>query len=245
MLKVTDLTKSYHHKVVVDQLNFELGAGEILGLIGPNGAGKSTTIAMLATLSLPSQGTIYYNGIDVVTSPKAIQRDLGLVPQEIALYERLSVMDNMMFWGRAYGLKRDLLRDRIGEVAKLVGIESRLDQTVATLSGGLKRRLNIGVALLHKPKLLLLDEPTVGIDPQSRHKILEALRQLKSEGMSIIYSSHYFEEVTYLCDRLLIMDRGKLLMAGTLEEMYERVPLDAQQNDLEALYFYLTGMEEA
>ncbi len=219
LLKIDNLSKSYKNIQAVDQINFDLKEGEILGLLGPNGAGKSTTISMISTLLKPSGGNILYKNADIVTSPKAIQKELGIVPQEIALYLNMSGYENMKFWGQAYGLKGKILKNRIKEVSQIIGISDRLKDKVKTYSGGMKRRLNIGVSLLHEPKLLIMDEPTVGIDPQSRNHILETVKKLNKDGMTIIYTSHYMEEVEYLCDRIQIMDEGKIIASGTKEEL--------------------------
>lgn len=223
LLTVKGLEKSYKKVKAVKGISFHIEQGEILGLLGPNGAGKSTTISMISTLLKPDSGVITYNGSDIVKSPKSIQENLGYVPQEIALYPMLTGKENLMFWGRSYGLKGSLLKERISEVSDIIGIGDRLKDKVKTYSGGMKRRLNIGVALLHNPELIIMDEPTVGIDPQSRNHILDTVLKLNKQGMTVIYTSHYMEEVEYLCNRICIMDQGEIIAEGTKEALIKQV----------------------
>jgi len=219
ILTIENLTKEYKNIKAVDTINFSVKEGEILGLLGPNGAGKSTTISIISTLFQPTSGTVCYKGTNIGISPKDIQKELGIVPQDIALYQNMNGYENMFFWGHAYGLRGQHLKKRISEVSEIIGISNRLKDKVKTYSGGMKRRLNIGVALLHEPKLLIMDEPTVGIDPQSRNHILETVKKLNENGMTIIYTSHYMEEVEYLCNRIQIMDSGKIIASGTKDEL--------------------------
>ncbi|HAE43679.1 MAG TPA: export ABC transporter ATP-binding protein [Clostridiales bacterium] len=228
MLEIKNLYKHFNKTKAVDGISFSLEKGEILGLLGPNGAGKSTTISMIATLIKPDEGNIYYKGEDIVQNPKSIQSNLGFVPQEIALYPSLSGMDNLKFWGKTYGLKGKELTNRIEEVSEIIGISDRLKDRVDKYSGGMKRRLNIGSALLHNPELIILDEPTVGIDPQSRNHILDAVKRINKNGSTIIYTSHYMEEVEYLCTRTCIMDQGKIIATGTKNELIESINADEQ-----------------
>lgn len=214
-IQTIKLTKKYGQLIAVDQIDLTVQKGQIFGLLGPNGAGKSTTISMLSTLIKPTTGQITIDGIDIVKTPQAIRPRLGVVPQEIALYTNLSGAENLKFWGKAYGLKGDVLTTRIAEVADFIGIAERLIDRVDNYSGGMKRRLNIGVALLHRPELLILDEPTVGIDPQSRNHILERIKALNESGTTIIYTSHYMEEVEAICDDIAIIDHGKIIARGT------------------------------
>ncbi|MCK8059792.1 MULTISPECIES: ABC transporter ATP-binding protein [unclassified Fusibacter] len=252
LLKVENLKKNYGTLKAVDGISFEVEKGDLIGLLGPNGAGKSTTISMISTLIVPNGGTISYGGKDIVKNPKAIQKHLGIVPQEIALYPTLSGMDNMKFWGKAYGLKGQHLKDRIEVVSEIIGIKDRLKDRVDKYSGGMKRRLNIGVALLHEPELLIMDEPTVGIDPQSRNHILETVKELNRQGMTIIYTSHYMEEVEFLCDKISIMDKGKVIASGTKEELLELVPhnelltvtFDRIEDDLLGILKGIKGVSE-
>lgn len=223
LLKVDNIKKHFKEVKAVDGISFEVAKGEVLGLLGPNGAGKSTTISMIATLLNPSSGVIYYNGNNIVKSPRSIQKKLGYVPQEIALYPTLSGIENLEFFGRAYGLKGKELKNRINEVSKIIGIKERLKDKVEKYSGGMKRRINIGVALLHQPKLVIMDEPTVGIDPQSRKHILDTVLDLNKNGMTVIYTSHYMEEVEYLCNKICIMDHGQIIAQGTKEQLVDMI----------------------
>lgn len=223
LLQVKGLSKSYGALKAVDNISFTVNQGEIIGLLGPNGAGKSTTISMISTLLKPDSGEILYKGDDIVKRPKSIQKELGIVPQEIALYPTLSGYDNLKFWGQAYGLSGDRLKKRIEDVSEIIGIHDRLKDKVENYSGGMKRRLNIGAALLHEPELLIMDEPTVGIDPQSRNHILDTVLKLNKTGMTIIYTSHYMEEVEYLCRNIHIMDMGHVIASGTQDQLVDIV----------------------
>ncbi len=222
LLRVNKISKQYKKIKAVEEISFTVKKGEILGLLGPNGAGKSTTISMISTLIRPDAGEIYYADTNIVDKPKVIQESLGYVPQEIALYPMLSGKENLEFWGRAYKLKGKALKDKIEEISEIIGIKERLKDKVKTYSGGMKRRLNIGAALLHDPELIIMDEPTVGIDPQSRKHILDTVIELNKKGMTVIYTSHYMEEVEYLCSRICIMDQGKIIAEGTKQELIER-----------------------
>lgn len=219
LLEIKSLKKYFKNIKAVDGISFNVEKGEILGLLGPNGAGKSTTINMIATLIVPDEGGIFFGGEDIVKNPKSIQKSLGLVPQEIALYPSLTGLENLKFWGKAYGLGGEALKKRIKEVSEVIGIEDRLRDKVSKYSGGMKRRLNIGAALLHEPEFIIMDEPTVGIDPQSRNHILTTVKELSRNGATIIYTSHYMEEVEMLCSRVCIMDEGRIIAAGTKDEI--------------------------
>lgn len=219
LLEIQNLKKYFKNIKAVDDISFSVDNGDILGLLGPNGAGKSTTISMIATLTAPDRGMIRFKGEDIAQNPKAIQQSLGLVPQEIALYPNLSGLENLQFWGRAYGLSGSVLKKRIDQVSEVIGITERLKDRVKKYSGGMQRRLNIGAALLHNPEFIIMDEPTVGIDPQSRNHILDTVKALASNDTTIIYTSHYMEEVELLCDRVCIMDAGKIIAAGTKDEI--------------------------
>lgn len=223
MLKVEQLSKSYDGKSIVDQLHLHIKAGEAYGLLGPNGAGKSTTIGMISGLIKPQSGSIMIGEVNMLQAPKQAQRYIGIVPQEIALYLKMTARENLMFWGRMYGLKGQQLKQRVAEVLQIIGLEDRTNDTVGAYSGGMKRRVNIGAAILHEPQLLIMDEPTVGIDPQSRNHILQTVKQLNEQGMTIIYTSHYMEEVEYLCTRIGIIDHGKLLAEGSIEQLQQLV----------------------
>ncbi len=219
MIELKSLTKKYKDFTAVDNIDLTIKQGDIFGLLGPNGAGKSTTISIIATLIKPTTGQLLYKGTDIVKQPKAVQPHIGLVPQEIALFTSLSGLDNLKFWGSAYGLKGDDLKKRIAHVSNIIGIDKRLKDKVDKYSGGMKRRLNIGAALLHNPELLIMDEPTVGIDPQSRNHILEAVKQLNQTGVTVIYTSHYMEEIEALCNRIAIMDKGSVIATGTKTQL--------------------------
>lgn len=223
MLKVENLCKNFGNFKAVDDISFDVRAGEVFGLLGPNGAGKSTTISMLSTLFPPTRGKILFEGSNIFDKPKEIRKKLGVVPQDIALYPTLTGYENLAFWGSIYGLKGLELKKRINEVADIIGLSGRINDKMETFSGGMKRRLNIGAALLHKPEMLIMDEPTVGIDPQSRNHILDTVMELNKQGMTIIYTSHYMEEVEYLCNRICIMDQGKIIASGTQQELVELV----------------------
>lgn len=219
LLEVKGLCKYYGSVKAVDGIGFQLREGEVFGLLGPNGAGKSTAISMISSLIVPTAGEIFFMGKSILEDSGELKQNLGVVPQEIALYPTLTGYQNLSFWGGMYGLRGSLLKKRIEEVAEIIGLNNRLKDRVDKYSGGMKRRLNIGAALLHKPKLLIMDEPTVGIDPQSRNHILDTVLELNRGGTTIIYTSHYMEEVEYLCDRICIMDKGKIIASGTKEEL--------------------------
>lgn len=223
LLKVENLQRSFGNIKAVDGIGFEVKKGEVFGLLGPNGAGKSTTISMISTLLPPTAGAILFEGKNIFEEPKYLRQKLGVVPQDIALYPTLSGHENLTFWGNMYGLKGTVLKKRISEVGDIIGLDDRLKDRVDKYSGGMKRRLNIGAALLHMPELLIMDEPTVGIDPQSRNHILDTVLELNRQGMTIIYTSHYMEEVEYLCNRICIMDQGKIIASGTKDELVEMI----------------------
>lgn len=222
-LKVENLYKSFGSIKAVDGISFEVIRGEIFGLLGPNGAGKSTAISVISTLIPPTNGKVMFDGRNIFTEDNSLRQNLGLVPQDIALYPTLTGYENLSFWGNMYGLKGSGLKKRINEVSEVIGLNGRIKDRVDKYSGGMKRRLNIGAALLHRPELLIMDEPTVGIDPQSRNHILDTVLELNRQGMTIIYTSHYMEEVEYLCSRICIMDQGKIIASGTQEELVELV----------------------
>lgn len=220
MLETKALTKKFKSKTAVESVSLYLNEGESVGLLGPNGAGKSTTISMMSTLLPPTSGEVRFKGVDALKNPQELRQVLGVVPQEIALYEELSAYENMKFFGRIYGLRGKRLEQRIEEVLDMIGLTERKKDRVETYSGGMKRRINIGVTLLHEPELLIMDEPTVGIDPQSRNYILDMIRKLnKEKNMTILYTSHYMEEVEKLCDRVYIMDHGEIIASGTNQEL--------------------------
>ncbi|TVP84926.1 MAG: ABC transporter ATP-binding protein [Alkalicoccus sp.] len=220
MLETEKLTKAFKGKTVVKGVSLHLERGESVGLLGPNGAGKSVTISMISSLLKPTSGDVRLHGKSVVKNPGSIRKVLGIVPQDIALYEELTAYENLKFFGRIYGLSGRRLKEKIEEVLVLVGLTDRKEDILSTFSGGMKRRVNIAAALLHDPELLIMDEPTVGIDPQSRSYILDMIRKLNREkGMTVLYTSHYMEEVERLCDRVYILDHGEVIASGTKEEL--------------------------
>jgi ABC-2 type transport system ATP-binding protein len=223
ILTVQELRKSFGKVEAVKGVSFSVEKGESFSLLGPNGAGKSTTINMITGLYPPTSGNIHITDVDVIKNPKQVQKSIGVVPQEIALYETLSARENLKFWGRMYDLSGNDLEKAVDEVLEIIGLTDRAKDKVSTFSGGMKRRVNIGAAILHKPEVLIMDEPTVGIDPQSRNHILETVKRLNNEGMTIIYTSHYMEEVEYLCERIGIIDHGVLIACGTLRELRESI----------------------
>jgi ABC-2 type transport system ATP-binding protein len=218
-LRVAGLTKHYGPTTAVSGLNFEIGEGEIFGLLGPNGAGKTTTIAMLATQRQPSGGDATLFGHSACKEPYLVRQMIGLAPQEISLYPALTAAENLQFFGKIYGVRQSELSDRIDELLALVGLDAHRDALVRIFSGGMKRRLNLAVSLVHRPKLILLDEPTAGVDPQSREQILKIIGGLRDDGNAILYTTHYMEEAERLCDRLGILSEGKLVAVGTLDAL--------------------------
>lgn len=222
-LQMNDVVKRYGSKLSVDHLNLTINEGEIFGLLGPNGAGKSTTINMICGLLKIDQGSIEVDGISIKDRPLEVKKRIGLVPQDLALYETMSAADNVSFFAKLYGLRGKLLKERVEEALTFVGLQDRAKDAPSTFSGGMKRRLNIACALTHHPKLIIMDEPTVGIDPQSRNHILESVRKLNEMGSTVIYTSHYMEEVSAISDRVAIMDKGHVIAFGTQQELRERV----------------------
>jgi ABC-2 type transport system ATP-binding protein len=256
VLEVQHLIKRFGSKSIVRDVSFAVAPGEAFGLLGPNGAGKSTTIAMICGLLAPDAGEIRVGGIDLRQNPRAVRQLMGVVPQEIALYPSLSARENLRFWGSLYGLTGRELGSRVDEALETVALTHRQKERIATFSGGMKRRINIAAALLHRPQLLIMDEPTVGIDPQSRNHILETVKRLNAEqGLTVLYTSHYMEEVQYLCGRLAILDHGEVIAAGSLDAVRSLVPLDTAvcasglklpsravaEPSLETVFLHLTG----
>lgn len=223
MLTLVDVKKSFDAREVVKGISLHVERGESFGLLGPNGAGKSMLISMICGLVPYEGGDIRINGKPMIGHERSCKQLIGVVPQEIALYPTLSAMDNLVFWGKMYGLSRKQGKVRAREVLELVGLTERGKERIETFSGGMKRRINIGAALMHQPALLIMDEPTVGIDPQSRNHILETVKQLNAQGMTVIYTSHYMEEVEYLCKRIAIIDDGRLLASGTKNDLRNRL----------------------
>ena len=223
VLQITDLHKSFGERQVVKGITFHVNQGELFGLLGPNGAGKSTVIAMICGLLRPNGGDVLVDGFSVDKQPVKVKEKIGVVPQDIALYGDMSALDNLLFWGQMYGLSRREAHQKAEEILEIVGLTDRKKDKIAGFSGGMKRRINIGAAIMHEPELLIMDEPTVGIDPQSRNHILEMVKGFNRKGMTVIYTSHYMEEVEYLCDRIAIMDEGNIIALGTKEDLYGRL----------------------
>ncbi|HWB14084.1 MAG TPA: ABC transporter ATP-binding protein [Pirellulales bacterium] len=219
MIEVENLEKKYGDVTAVSQVNLTAEPGKIFGLLGPNGAGKSTTIGCISGLLEPSAGRIRVLGHDVVLERRAAREKLGVVPQELALYEDLSATANLRYWGAAYGLRGTELAQRVREVLVATGLVDRAKEPIKRFSGGMKRRLNLGCGIVHRPRVLLLDEPTVGVDPQSRVRLLEVVREQVEAGTCLLYTTHYLEEAEMLCDHIAIIDHGKIIAAGTLAEL--------------------------
>jgi ABC-2 type transport system ATP-binding protein len=223
ILTADDLHKSYNGREAVKGITFGIRQGEIFSLLGPNGAGKTTTLSMLACLLAPTRGDALVGGHSVRRAPEAVKRLIGVVPQEIALYQPLTAQENLMFWGQMYGLGGAELRLRVDEVLTLVGLRERAKDRLQTYSGGMQRRINIAAGLLHRPQVVFMDEPTVGIDPQSRRNILDMVKDLNQQGMTVLYTTHYMEEAEELSDRIGIIDDGQLIALGTQAELTQLV----------------------
>lgn len=222
-IQAINLKKSYGSLLAVNQVSFSVNQGEIFSLLGPNGAGKSTTISMLSGLIKPDEGDATIMGHSILTNPSQAKATLGVVPQDIALYPDLSARENLTFWGRMYDLHGSVLKQRVDEVLDVIGLTSRQKDRVGTYSGGMKRRVNIGAALLHHPRVIIMDEPTVGIDPQSRRHILDNVKELNRQGMTVLYTTHYMEEAEELSDHIAIIDQGKIVSYGTHQELIRLV----------------------
>lgn len=239
ILEARNLVKQFNSFCAVDNVSFAVEQGEIFSLLGPNGAGKTTTISMLSCLLPPTSGDAVIGGHSVNKDPMAVKKIIGIVPQDIALYEDLSAAENLLFWGRMYGMGGSALKSRVAEVIEQVGLADKAKQRVKTYSGGMKRRINIAVGLLHKPRLLFMDEPTVGIDPQSRRNILDSVKALNQQGMTVLYTTHYMEEAEELSNRVGIIDHGKLIALGTQRELTQMV------GQMDALRLHLPEGQEA
>lgn len=222
-IEVKNLKKNFGNLQAVQDASFAADAGEVLSLLGPNGAGKSTTISMLSGLLAPTGGDASIMGHSVVSEPESAKKSLGVVPQDIALYPDLSARENLIFWGKMYGLRGAILKQRVDEVLEVIGLVDRQKDHVDKFSGGMKRRVNIGAALLHKPDVIIMDEPTVGIDPQSRRHILDNVKELNRQGMTVLYTTHYMEEAAELSDHIAIMDKGRIIAYGTHDELIKLV----------------------
>jgi len=223
ILEVRNLVKKYGEFIAVKGISFEIQEGEIFSLLGPNGAGKTTTISMLSTLYAPSSGDAIIGGHSITKEPMAVKQVIGVVPQELALYEDLTARENLVFWGQMYGLGGRPLNNCVDEVLEHIGLTDKAKNRIKTYSGGMKRRVDIGIGLLHKPRLLFMDEPTVGIDPQSRRAILDTVKDLNRQGMTVLYTTHYMEEAQELSNRVGIIDHGELIALGTQKELTQQV----------------------
>jgi len=219
MLKIEKLVKQYGDFTAVDDIGFSAQAGMVFGLLGPNGAGKSTTINCISGLLKPTAGRVSVGGFDTQTESKSAKKSLGVVPQELAIYEDLPAIENLRFWGRAYGLRGSILETRVNETLETIGLGDRANDLPKRFSGGMKRRLNFGCGIVHKPPVMLLDEPTVGVDPQSRERLFELVEAERDRGTCILYTTHYMEEAERLCDSLAIIDHGKLIAQGSVSEL--------------------------
>ncbi len=242
MLDVQHLRKSFDSVVAVDDVSFTLRKGELVGLLGPNGAGKTTTVSMIAGLVTPERGDVLIDGKCLAGDTDPAKRRIGLVPQDIALYEELSARENLRFFGSLYDLTGRALEQAMISTLALVGLADRARVAVKTFSGGMKRRLNLAAGLLHDPDILLLDEPTVGVDPQSRNAIFENLELLKNRGKALLYTTHYMEEAERLADRIVVIDHGRAIADDTLAGLQSRVPpVDGKPATLESVFLTLTG----
>ena len=251
---IKNITKRYDDKLALDNVSLEIKPGEIFGLLGPNGAGKTTLIHILCGLIPMDSGEVFVGGASVKKEPETIKSRIGFVPQEIVLFDNLSVQDNLDYFGRLYGLGGATLKNRMNEALKIAELSERRKDKVKKLSGGMKRRLNLACAIMHHPDILVLDEPTVGVDPQSRNHILESVRQMNKERrMTVVYTSHYMEEVEALCDRLMILDLGKELVSGTKTEILRTITSegtmmirsDALPSDIASVMNEIEGVKKA
>ncbi|MDE5414560.1 ABC transporter ATP-binding protein [Alkalihalobacterium chitinilyticum] len=223
IIELENVEKEYAQRKAVSGISLSIKEGEVFGILGPNGAGKTTTLLMLSAQLQPTSGVVWFDQVDLTKNMKKVKSFVGVVPQDIALYSELSGFDNLFFFGSLYGIKRKELKKRVHSLLDLTGLSDRASEPISQYSGGMKRRINIAAALLHDPKVVLMDEPTVGIDPQSRIKIYELIEMLKKEGKTVIYTTHYMEEATSLCDRVAIIDHGKLLMLDKVADLIDTV----------------------
>ncbi len=241
ILKLNELTRKYDNHVVVDNVDLEIKKGEIFGLLGPNGAGKSTTMNMICGIVRPTLGSVEFMGKDFGKKNKELCKKLGYIPQDLAIHESLKAWENVELFTSLYGIKGRELKERVKESLEYVGLWERRNDYAKKFSGGMKRRLNIACAIGHHPELLIFDEPTVGIDPQSRNFILEKIKKSNENGATVIYTSHYMEEVESICTRIAIMDNGKIIATGTSEELKKLVVDDISSITLEEVFLTLTG----
>ncbi len=251
LLQVRDLRKSFGTQKAVDGVSFSVKDGEIYGLLGPNGAGKSTTLSMICGLLRTDAGEVLVGGWDMARDGRRAKELIGIVPQEPAVYQMLSAEENLRFWATINGVSAGWVDEAVVEALEMVGLKDRAGDRVSTFSGGMKRRLNIAAGMIHRPRLLIMDEPTVGIDPQSRNHILETVRSFRNEDMTVIYTSHYVEEVEHLCDRVAVLDHGRIIAEGTLAELLEQgseyqeitIKLSKLSEDIKASVAGLPGVQ--
>lgn len=242
LLQIKNINKQYGSKKVVSGESFDVLEGDILGFIGPNGAGKSTSINMMTTILSPDSGEIYFQGKEIKKEEKTYKRVLGVVPQDLAIYEDLNAYDNVKFFCSLYNFKGEELKEKVKEALEFVGLWDRRKDLPSKFSGGMKRRLNIACAIAHNPKLLIMDEPTVGIDPQSRNNILETIKTLNRRGTTVIYTSHYMEEIDALCNRIVLIDKGSIL-EDLNKEAYKNKYKGIGCGTLEDIFLHLTGTD--
>lgn len=242
LLQIKNINKQYGNKKVVSGESFDVLEGDILGFIGPNGAGKSTSINMMTTILSPDSGEIYFQGKEIKKEEKTYKRALGVVPQDLAIYEDLNAYDNVKFFCSLYNFKGEELKEKVKEALEFVGLWDRRKDLPSKFSGGMKRRLNIACAIAHSPKLLIMDEPTVGIDPQSRNNILETIKTLNKRGTTVIYTSHYMEEIDALCNRIVLIDKGSIL-EDLDKEAYKNKYKGIGCETLEDIFLHLTGTD--
>jgi len=240
MLEIRNVRKTYGSLVAVDDVSFSVERGRLTGLLGPNGAGKTTTVSMIAGLTSPERGEVLVGGKALRGDTDPLKRKIGLVPQDLALYDDLSARENLRYFGALYGLSGSALDGAMTSTLTLVGLADRAGDRVKTYSGGMKRRLNLAAGLLHDPEILLLDEPTVGVDPHSRNAIFDNLEELKRRGKALLYTTHYMEEVERLADRIVIIDNGKVVANDTLSGLYAGVTPGGVKS-LESVFLTLTG----
>jgi ABC-2 type transport system ATP-binding protein len=243
-IEVNNLKKTFGNHEAVKDVSFTIGKGEIFGLLGPNGAGKSTTINMMCGYLEPTNGDTYIDGLSITKSPRKVKRIIGVVPQEIALYKDLTSMENLEFFGEIYGLTAKERKARAEEVLNLVGLYERRNEPIKTFSGGMQRRINMAVAMIHQPSFLMMDEPTVGVDPQSRENIFDTIEKLRDQGTTILYTTHYMEEAERMCDHIAIIDEGQIIAMGTLEQLLALRDQNrevARPRGLQELFIQLTG----
>jgi ABC-2 type transport system ATP-binding protein len=241
---VRQLCKQFDKHDAVKDVSFTIGKGEIFGLLGPNGAGKSTTINMMCGYLEPTSGDTLIQGLSVSQAPRKVKRIIGVVPQEIALYKDLTAQENLDFFGEIYGLSRKERKERSADVLHFVGLYDRRNDAIKTFSGGMQRRINMAAAMLHRPAFLMMDEPTVGVDPQSRENIFDTIEQLREQGTTILYTTHYMEEAERMCNHIAIMDEGQIIAMGTLEQLLALRDQNrevARPHGLQELFIQLTG----